>query len=206
MKSPLPRLLAAALALGLAAPALAQQAGDWTFSVGAHGVNPKSDNGSLAGGALDADVGDDWRPTITAEYFFSPNLGLEVLASLPFEHDISLNGVRAGSTKHLPPTFTLQYHFRNDSRVTPFVGAGVNYTRFFDENTTGPLAGTDLSLGASWGLAAHAGLDIAIADNRWIRLDARYLDIDATVKVDGVRVGTVAIDPTVYGAAFVWSF
>jgi outer membrane protein len=192
--------------LALATPALARQAGDWTFSVGAHVVAPKSGNGSLAGGALDADVGDDWRPTVTAEYFLTDRMGVEVLAALPFEHDIELNGVRAGSTKHLPPTVTLQYHFRNDSRVTPFLGAGVNYTRFFDEKTTGPLAGTELSLGTSWGLAAHAGVDIAIADDRWIRLDARYLDIDSTVKVDGVRVGTVAIDPTVYGAAFVWSF
>jgi outer membrane protein len=198
--------LAALAALALAPAAMAQEAGDWTFSVGAHVVAPKSGNGSLAGGTLDADVGDDWRPTITAEYFFSPNLGLEILASLPFEHDIELNGVKAGSTKHLPPTFTLQYHFRNDSIVTPFVGAGVNYTRFFDEKTTGPIAGTDLSLKPSWGLAAHAGLDFAIGEGKWLRVDARYMDIDTTVKVNGARVGTVNIDPTVYGAAFVWAF
>lgn len=198
--------LAAALALAFSAPALAQQAGDWTVSVGAHVVAPKSGNGSLAGGALDADVGDDWKPTITAEYFFSPNLGLEVLASLPFEHDIELNGVKAGSTKHLPPTFTLQYHFRNDSIVTPFLGAGVNYTLFFDEETTGALAGTELSLDGSWGLAAHAGLDFAIGDNKWLRVDARYIDIDTDVKVNGADVGTVNIDPMVYGAAFVWAF
>ncbi|GAB2662031.1 OmpW/AlkL family protein [Arenimonas aestuarii] len=198
--------IALALALAFSAPALAQQAGDWTISVGAHVVAPKSGNGTLAGGALAADVGDDWRPTVTAEYFFSPNWGLEVLASLPFEHDIELNGVRAGSTKHLPPTFTLQYHFRNDSIATPFVGAGVNYTRFFDEETTGPLAGTDLSLRPSWGLAAHAGVDFAIGTGKWLRVDARYLDIDTSVKVNGTRVGTVNIDPTVYGAAFVWAF
>ncbi|HEY9142871.1 MAG TPA: OmpW family outer membrane protein [Arenimonas sp.] len=206
MRSTLATPIALALALGFSAPALAQQAGDWTVSVGAHVVAPKSDNGSLAGGALAADVGDDWRPTITAEYFFSPNLGLEVLASLPFEHDIELNGVKAGSTKHLPPTFTLQYHFRNDSIVTPFVGAGLNYTRFFDEKATGPIAGTDLSLKPSWGLAAHAGVDFAIGEGKWLRVDARYMDIDTTVKVDGVRVGTVNIDPMVYGAAFVWAF
>ncbi|HEY9142913.1 MAG TPA: OmpW family outer membrane protein [Arenimonas sp.] len=206
MRTLLASPLALALALGFSAPALAQQAGDWTVSVGAHVVAPKSNNGTLAGGALAADVGDDWRPTITAEYFFSPNLGLEVLASLPFEHDIELNGVKAGSTKHLPPTFTLQYHFRNDSIVTPFVGAGVNYTRFFDEKTTGPIAGTDLSLKPSWGLAAHAGLDFAIGEGKWLRVDARYMDIDTTVKVNGARVGTVNIDPTVYGAAFVWAF
>lgn len=206
MRNSLIAPIAAALALAISAPALAQEAGDWTFSVGAHVVAPKSDNGSLAGGTLDADVGDDWRPTITAEYFFSPNLGLEILASLPFEHDIELNGVKAGSTRHLPPTFTLQYHFRNDTMVTPFVGAGVNYTHFFDEETTGPLAGTDLSLDASWGLAAHAGLDFAIGTNKWLRIDARYMDIDTDVKVNGADVGTVNIDPMIYGAAFVWSF
>ena len=81
-------------ALALALPAQAAEKGDWTFSLGAHVVAPTSGNGSLAGGALDADVGNDWRPTVTAEYFFSPNWGLEVLAALPFEHDIALNGVR----------------------------------------------------------------------------------------------------------------
>ena len=91
--------LALALACGLASPAFAAEAGSWSFSLGAHVVDPTSGNGSLAGGALEADVGSDWKPTITAEYFFTPNLGLEVLAALPFEHDISLNGAKAGSTK-----------------------------------------------------------------------------------------------------------
>lgn len=197
-------LAVAALAFG--APALAQDAGDWTFSIGAHVVAPKSDNGSLAGGALEADVGNDWKPTITAEYFVRDNLGIEILAALPFKHDIELNGVKAGSTKHLPPTVSLQYHFRNGSKVTPFVGAGVNYTRFFSTDSTGPIDGTNLDLSSSWGLAAHAGLDFAIADNKWIRVDARWMDIDTDVKVDGTDVGTVNIDPMVYGAAFVWSF
>lgn len=203
------KLILAPLALAvlaLATPALAVEKGDWTFSVGAHVVAPKSGNGSLAGGALDADVGDDWRPTITAEYFLTDKLGLEILAALPFEHDIRLNGANAGSTKHLPPTVSLQYHFRNDSKVTPFVGAGVNYTVFFEEETRGPLAGTELSLDSSWGLAGHAGVDIEVGSNKWLRIDARYIDIDTDVKADGAAVGTVNIDPMVYGAAFVWSF
>ena len=197
--------LACAFALALAAPAQAQEAGDWTFSVGAHAVAPKSDNGRLAGGALAADVGNDWRPTITAEYFFTPNWGLEVLAALPFEHDIRLNGAHAGSTKHLPPTVSLQYHFKGE-RVSPFLGLGVNYTAFFEEKTRGPLAGTELELDSSWGLAAHAGLDFAIGDSRWLRVDARWIDIDTDARVNGAKVGTVAIDPLVYGASFVWSF
>lgn len=198
--------LACLVALALAAPAQAQEAGDWTFSAGAHLVAPKSGNGNLAGGALAADVGDDWKPTITAEYWFSPNWGLEVLAALPFEHDIRLNGVAAGSTKHLPPTVSLQYHFKGGQRVTPFVGLGLNYTTFFDEETRGPLAGTELELDDSWGLAAHGGLDIAVGQGKWLRLDARWIDIDTDVSVNGAGVGTVEIDPWVYGAAFVWAF
>ncbi|MFY2763606.1 OmpW/AlkL family protein [Arenimonas sp. MALMAid1274] len=198
--------LAAAAALLLAPPVLAQEAGDWTFGLGAHGVLPTSDNGSLAGGALEADVGDNWRPTVTAEYFFSEHWGVEVLASLPFQHDIELNGVRAGSTKHLPPTVSVQYHFNGGERVKPFVGLGLNYTIFFSESTTGPLAGTDLSLDNSLGLAAHAGLDFAVGKGKWLRLDARWIDIDTDVKVDGTGVGSVNIDPMVYGAAFVWAF
>ena len=197
--------LALALACGLASPAFAAEAGSWSFSLGAHVVDPTSGNGSLAGGALEADVGSDWKPTITAEYFFTPNLGLEVLASLPFEHDISLNGAKAGSTKHLPPTFTLQYHFDGET-VSPFIGAGVNYTLFFDQQTSGPLAGAELDLGNSWGLAAHAGVDFRLADNRAIRLDVRWMDIDTDVSVNGADVGTVKIDPLVYGVAYVWNF
>ena len=198
-------LLALALACGLASPAFAAEAGSWSFSLGAHVVDPSSGNGSLAGGALEADVGSDWKPTITAEYFFTPNLGLEVLAALPFEHDISLNGAKAGSTKHLPPTFTLQYHFDGET-VSPFIGAGVNYTLFFDQQTSGPLAGAELDLGNSWGLAAHAGVDFRLADNRAIRLDVRWMDIDTDVSVNGADVGTVKIDPLVYGVAYVWNF
>ena len=198
-------LLALALACAFASPTFAAEAGTWSVSVGAHSVNPKSGNGSLAGGAFDADVDSDWRPTFTAEYFFTPNLGLEVLASLPFEHEVSLNGVEAGSTKHLPPTFTLQYHFDGE-KVSPFIGAGINYTLFFDQETTGPLAGADLELGNSWGLAAHAGLDFKLSDNRAIRVDVRWIDIDTDVSVDGADVGTVNIDPLVYGVAYVWNF
>lgn len=197
--------LAACFALSAAAPVLAQEAGSWSLSVGAHAVSPKSGNGQLAAGAFDADVGSNWRPTITAEYFFNKNVGLEVLASLPFEHEIRLNGVRAGSTRHLPPTFTLQYHFDGE-KVSPFVGVGVNYTIFFSEDTTGPLAGTRLDLDNSWGLSARAGLDFKLAEGRAIRLDARWIDIDTDVKVNGADVGTVHIDPLAYGLAYVWNF
>lgn len=199
--------LALALVLGGAAtPALAQSAGTWTVGVGAHQVNPKSDNGALAGGTLPVEVESNVRPTITGEYFIADNLGIEVLASLPFKHDIAIDGLgTVGETKHLPPTVSLQYHF-GQGKVKPFVGAGVNYTKFFSEETSGALEGADLELDASWGLAAHAGVDFKIGDKGAIRVDARWIDIDTDVSVEGEKLGTVNIDPLVYGVAYVFSF
>lgn len=208
--STLPRTRAIVLALALAAaatPALAQSRGDWTLGVGAHQIAPKSDNGSLAGGTLPVDVGSNVRPTITAEYFVRDNLGIEVLASLPFEHDIAIDGLgKVGSTRHLPPTVSLQYHFNSAGKVSPFIGAGLNYTVFFSEDTRGALAGSELDLDNSLGFAAHAGLDIRIGARGAVRLDARWIDIDTEVELDGVALGTVNIDPLVYGAAYVLRF
>nr|WP_298133682.1 OmpW family outer membrane protein [uncultured Pseudoxanthomonas sp.] len=199
--------VAIALALGAAVPAFAQSKGDWTLGIGAHQVNPTSGNGSLAGGTLPLDIDSDVKPTITFEYFLRDNLGLEVLAALPFKHDIAVDGVgTVGSTKHLPPTVSLQYHFNRQGRVSPFLGAGLNYTTFFSEDTQGTLAGTHLKLEDSWGLAAHAGLDIKVSERGAVRVDARWIDIDTDVKVDGADLGTANIDPLVYGVAYVLTF
>lgn len=210
MKTPL-RAAITLLALA-AAPAFAQSAGDWTIGIGAHTVAPKSGNGTLAAtplGNLKMDVGNSTRPTVTAEYFLKDNLGLEVLAALPFQHDIDVVGVgKVGSTKHLPPTVSLQYHF-GQGKVRPFVGLGLNYTRFFSTKAEGPIAGTKLSLSDSWGLAGHVGIDFQVSEKGAIRVDYRKIDIDTKVKLNGANLGTkntVNIDPSVYGVAYVFSF
>jgi outer membrane protein len=201
----LPASLATALVLA-ASPAMAQSKGDWTVAAGVHQVAPKSSNGTLAGG-LQVDVDSDIKPTITGEYFIADNLGIELLAALPFKHDININGLgRVGSTKHLPPVVSLQYHFNSSGKVSPFVGAGLNYTTFFSEETSGALAGSTLKLDDSWGLAAHAGLDFAIGSNGALRVDVRWIDIDSDVKLNGEKLGTVNIDPLAYGVAYVFKF
>lgn len=211
-----PALLLAGLATALTmatAPAMAQSKGDWALGVGLHNVAPESNNGSLDATALGlgklppTEVSDSVRPTFTAEYFVANNLGVELLAALPFEHDIAIRGVgRVGSTKQLPPVVSLQYHFANASKITPFVGVGVNYTTFFDEQTTGALDGTRLKLGDSWGVAARVGLDFALSKNDALRLDARWVDISSDVKVNGIKVGTAKLDPLVYGLGYVHTF
>lgn len=204
------RLIGAAVAAALACaaqPALAQQAGTYTLGIGAHQVTPKSDNGSLLGGTADLEIGDDVQPTITFEYFIRENLGIEVLAATPFKHDIEIKGLgKVGSTKHLPPVISLQYHWNSRGTVSPFVGVGINYTTFFSEKTSGPLRGNDLKLDDSVGVAAHVGIDFILTERSAIRVDARWIDIESDVELNGEKIGKADIDPAVYGLAYVMKF
>ena len=193
-------LVTGALAL-MAGPALAQSQGDWTFGIGVGYVDPKSDNGDLAG--LEADVDADESFVFTAEYFIRDNLGIELLAATPFEHDIDLEGgIDAGSTKHLPPTLSLNYHFPTNSPWKPYVGAGVNYTAFFEEDSD--LG--KLELDDSWGYALQAGIDYQFNDTGAVRFNVRYIDIESDVELDGQDIGTAEIDPVIWTIAYVFSF
>ncbi|AJE46221.1 OmpW/AlkL family protein [Celeribacter indicus] len=201
-------LLASALAMSCVLPTLAsaQEAGTMTLGLGLHGVMPKSDNGTILG-STDLDVGDNVRPTVTFEYFVANNIGIEVLGALPFLHDIDADGLgKIGSTKHLPPVVSVQYHFNSGETFSPFVGVGVNYTAFFDEKAKGAVAGSDLDLDDSWGLALHAGFDYKINEKNAFRTDVRWIDIDSDVKLDGAKIGEAEIDPWVFGVAYVHTF
>jgi len=200
------KILACTAALAaLSAPAFAQSKGDFTLGLGVHSVMPRDSSSTTTAGQITVD--ENISPTVTVEYFVADNIGVELLASWPFEHDIKLQGAgKVGRTKHLPPTLSLQYHFTNSSNLTPFVGLGVNYTTFFDDTGVGALAGQRLDLDDSWGIAAHAGVDYKISDRGALRLDVRYIDIETDVKVNGASIGTVKIDPWVIGAAYVMKF
>ena len=202
-------VLAAATALTMTT-AFAVPAGTWSVAAGAHYVDPKSDNGTLNNG-LSVDVDGDVRPTISGEYFIANNVGVELLAAIPFHHDFNLNnpdGTTAltGKTQHLPPTLSLQYHFDGYNlpmNVKPFVGVGVNYTTFFKERIS---TGGDLDLDDSVGVAGHIGLDIAFASTESFRIDARYMDIKTDATLNGTDIGEIDISPWVYGVAFVKQF
>ncbi|WP_108861591.1 OmpW family protein [Ruegeria sp. Alg231-54] len=187
--------------VAFAAPAFAQSQGDWTVGVGVGYLNPKSDNGTLAG--QKAEIDSDTRPIFTAEYFIRDNLGIELLAATPFKHTVTLGGsTEAGTVKHLPPTLSLNYHFPTNSAWKPYVGAGLNYTIFFDEQS----ALGDLKVDDSFGVSLQAGLDYMVSDNGAVRLNVRWFDIDTDVKLNGTKIGKADIDPFLVGVSYVHKF
>ena len=204
-------VLAAATALTMTT-AFAVPAGTWSVAAGAHYVDPKSDNGTVNAGGTDyaVDVDGDVRPTISGEYFIANNVGIELLAAIPFHHDFTLTdnlgNQLTGKTQHLPPTLSLQYHFDGYNmpmNLKPFVGGGVNYTTFFKERVS---TGGDLDLDDSVGVAGHIGVDIPFAATEAFRIDARYMDIKTDATLNGNDIGQIDISPWVYGVAFVKQF
>lgn len=196
-------LLAAVAAATLGTqPALAEK-GDLILRGGVHAVNPKSDNSPVV------NVDEGYSPSINLTYFLGDNWAIDVLGALPFKHDVNLNatGAKVAELKHLPPTVSLQYHFLpNGAMFRPYVGAGINYTLIFDEKTQGALAGTNLSLDNSSGVAAQIGADFALNDKWAINIEARWIDIDTDATLNGTSLGTVEVDPFVFGLTLAYKF
>jgi outer membrane protein len=220
--------LAGTLALA-AQGAVAYEAGDFILRVGAATVEPddNSDGIVLPGATLPNGIAvdTDTQVGLIGAWMFSDNVGLELLAATPFQHDFSitdLNGLPGGSVKHLPPTLSVQWYPRGGhGGWQPYVGAGVNYTTFFEEDLSGELTGVladpeilgasraDLDLDDSFGLAAQAGVDIPLGERLALNVGIWYLDIDttATISTDVGRVKfDVDIDPWVYNLGFAWRF
>ncbi|MDR0476974.1 MAG: outer membrane beta-barrel protein [Desulfobulbaceae bacterium] len=197
-------LVTAVLALGAVGAA---QAADPMFvvKVGIADVEPKSDNGALAG--YQSEISNSVRPSITGEYMITPELGIELLAAWPFHNDVKLASVgTVGGVDVLPPTLSLQYHFLPNWIVSPFVGAGINYTFIYNARAKGIIEGHDLGVDNSWGFAAHAGVDFNLPHNWLITADIRWIQMGGDVTLDGEKIGSVNINPWVWGLSVGYRF
>jgi len=194
MKARIALISIALLATAAATPALAMDQGDWLIRFGLSNVDPKSNNHPAVS------VDSATSVTFNFTYMMTDNWAVEVLAAYPFKHDIYLvGGPEVGSTKHLPPTVSLQYHFMPASTFQPYIGLGVNYTDFFSEKLYGPLEGASLSLDSSWGFAGEIGADIMLGETWFLNGSLRYIGIESDATVNGEPFGKVKIDPWVYG-------
>ncbi len=215
-----------ATTLSISSTALeAHQQGDLIFRAGIARVMPNDDSdGVIGSNGLGLVAGEDGVSVdgatgvgFSGTWMMTERWGLDLLAALPFTHDIrgngAIEGLDIGETKHLPPTLSLQYYPDFGSgRFQPYVGLGINYTLFFEEDTDSELTGalnsilggvtsTELELEDSVGLAAQLGADWQLTEKLSFNASVWYMDIDteASVKVNGataVKVD-VEIDPWV---------
>ncbi|OTG58066.1 hypothetical protein B9T29_14645 [Acinetobacter sp. ANC 3903] len=167
----------------------------WQIRGAVSNIDPTSSPGSIFDKTAKVDIEDTFGLTGTIGYFVTPNVALDLLVGLPPKHDIIVAGANAATTKHLPPILSVQYHFSPNAKISPYIGAGINYTYFFDEKLK---SGGDLHLSSSVGWAAQLGADIRLTPEWSVGADVRYADIKTDVKINGDKVGSVDVDPTIY--------
>ncbi|MGK0409061.1 MAG: outer membrane protein [Shewanella psychromarinicola] len=193
------------LTVGLSFGAAAHQAGDIIVRAGVAMVAP-NESSPVVADIAEFGVDSDVQLGLNFGYMLTDNVGIELLAASPFSHDVSLGELgKIADSKQLPPTLVAQYYFGDpQSALRPYIGLGVNFTNFYDNEFTQEakdLGLNNLSLSNSWGLAGQVGLDYQI-DNRWlVNASVWYAQISTDVSfdlgADHVVVET-DIDPWVY--------
>lgn len=193
-------LLAVAVLCALSSgAALAQQAeGPWM--VRARAVHLDSANKDSTG--LNLSVNDKWLPEVDITYFFNKNIAAELILTVPQRHTLSAGGTAIGSLKHLPPSLLVQYHFTDAPGFKPYVGAGVNYTRFSSIRLP---AGVDVDRN-SFGGALQLGVDIPVAKDVYLNFDVKKVYIKTDVSAAGNKIGTFKVDPVLFGIGLGWRF
>lgn len=195
----------------------AYETGDILVRIGATIVQPNDEStvltsdGSVLTGSF-ADVDNNTQLGLTATYMLSSQWGVELLAATPFQHQVSatvpglLANAKVAEVKHLPPTLSAVYYFGQSATIHPYLGLGVNFTTFFNEDAESSFeaaaGSTDVSLSDSWGLSAQIGLDYELTEKWSLNTSIRYIKIntDADIRTEdlGLIETSVDINPTVY--------
>jgi len=150
---------------------------------------------------LDLSINNRLIPEVDVSYFFTPNWATELVLTYPQRHDLRSAGSQIGSLKHLPPTLTLQYHWPLANGFKPYLGAGVNVTRFSDVSFTPAVeAALQPSIKrTSVGLAAQVGLDVELATNLFLNVDVKKVGLGTDVRSAGNKVGEFKVNPWLIG-------
>jgi len=174
----------------------------WQVRVRGVGVIPsESANIGVIGG--DINIQNTFIPELDFTYFFTKNIATELILGIT-KHDVKTVGsdisavggstnasVDLGSVYLLPPTLTLQYHFfpMKEKIFKPYVGAGVNYTIFYNEKSGTVVK--DVQYENAFGFAAQVGFDLMLDDTFFINADVKrlFLSTDVTVDASNLAAG-----------------
>lgn len=172
--------------------------GKWL--VRARAVSLTSSNGDSTG--LGLSVNNIVLPEVDFSYFMTSNIAAELILTVPQQHDVRSNGSKIGTVTQLPPTLLLQYHF-NLNGYKPYVGAGVNYTKFTTSDISSGSVTTD---NASWGGALQVGVDVPVTKTMYFNFDVKKVQIATNINSGGNSAGTLRVDPWLVGVGLGWRF
>lgn len=188
-------LLAASAGLSaLPAAAAPAEAGDWIVRARAARLDPRNHDST----GLDLSINARWLPELDITRFLTPNWAVELVLTTPQKQHLRSAGSDIGSLRHLPPVLSLQYHLSGLAGWRPYVGAGLNFTRFSSVELP---AGVTLKR-HSFGPALGAGVDLPLGGGWLLNLDVKKVWLDTEVSAGGARLGTLNVDPMLWSVGF----
>ncbi len=192
----------------LANSAFADQSNDKDWMIRIRGIHviPQVESQVSAPSLGTVDAGKSTVPELDITKFFTKNIAAELILATTQSKLKTTNGTDLGKTWILPPTLTLQYHFTNwPQYIEPYVGAGINYTMFYNSNT--PSALNNVSYTDSLGAALQVGADIPLKDNWYFNVDAKKLYVSTVAKFNDSAVrANVNLNPWIIGAGIGYRF
>ena len=200
------------LALSLVCGAAQAQDNTVKFGVARYTTHSRTTGVKGPGIPPGADAETDDATTLVFEYerLINPNWGVELALGLPPKIKAKATGSVAFlgddilSAKNVTPTLFVNYHFgASGDRWRPYVGVGVNYTKFVSiESRLAP----DVQMSDSVGPAVKAGLEYTLSKEWSLFASVTALKVKTDLVATGSTVLTTTIDfrPVVYsfGAAY----
>ncbi|QXE07215.1 outer membrane beta-barrel protein [Paraburkholderia sprentiae WSM5005] len=177
-------------------PADGIHAGDVLVRLRAISIEPEvHTSGTLS--SLGVGVNNALVPELDLTYMIRDAIGIELILATSRHHVTSGLG-DLGGVNVLPPTLLLQYHFNHAGMIRPYVGAGVNYTYFYNDGLSAGPEGIQVSR-SSFGPAVQAGVDVQITKTVFLNADIKKIWMHTDASVGGSSLGRLDIDPLVLG-------
>ncbi|WP_116140648.1 OmpW/AlkL family protein [Trinickia diaoshuihuensis] len=174
----------------------ALHAGDWLVRLRAISIEPAARTTETLS-ALNVGVNNAIVPELDFTYMIRDYLGVELILATS-RHQLTSSLGNLGGVGVLPPTLLLQYHFNHQGRIRPYVGAGINYTLFYNNGLN--AGGQSISIdNHSFGPAVQAGVDVQITKRLYVNADIKKIWMKTGASLNGQSLGTLHIDPLVVG-------
>lgn len=185
--------------------------GPWQIRLRALGVITNNSGHVNGISGSDLSYSDTIVPELDITYYFTNNIAAELVLGTTYANIDAAGSIEAlgevGKTWLLPPTLTLQYHFTDFGAFKPYVGAGVNYTLFY--NQSGKGAFSDLDVKNEFGAALQVGFDYMLDEHWGVNFDVKklFLEPEWKAKLDGAPLsGKAKLDPWLIGTGITYRF
>ena len=145
-------------------------------------------------------------PEIDLSYYLTDNISVEgIIGIIPHKakaKGTSLGDRDAGWIYAFAPTLILQYHKEISEGIIPYLGMGMAYIKYFEDDKADQIQYED-----DFGAIIQAGIDIKVSEKWYANVDVKHVWADTVAKLNkGAATANVEFNPTIYGVGMGYKF